>query len=352
MPPPASLPPPGAFPPSTVRQLRGPMALVSMPAWVIPVGVGTILFILVFRRLFCTTSGRSRLWMHRWLRRRPPPPLAPRLFPLSDEVLAAAAARAAEMRAAGAAPIAKLPERFDPAQLRVVPNPPDAADTMCAICLDPLSSRRVTVGACGHHIHRACMYNWLVRDTMSSCPICRAHFELPDPPVGELVRGRSSRRGGLSRISSARLSAALLASPGLRARFSSARITSTPGGPRASSSSRSLAALIGGAQGLGGRYAGELTQPQRAGSGRLGLQSSTAPDFSDGRFAATFEENDEMGALSLESEIAAAFDEDPDNAMQFSHSISLELAAAEAAATIAEPPSVASVHLVRRGNNL
>lgn len=82
---------------------------------------------------------------------------------------------------------------FDTSKLRVIPHPPGASTDVCAVCLDPLAVRRVTMGTCNHVLHRSCLASWLVHDPGSSCPICRCPFALLDPPVGYVPTSPSAK---------------------------------------------------------------------------------------------------------------------------------------------------------------
>lgn len=84
--------------------------------------------------------------------------------PAIPQLAAVAAAEAAQDQSGRLRKFVKL-QGFDP--------PKDIGDTVCAICLSPLSEQLISNAACAHIFHTECYNSWLVKDRKRSCPICR-----------------------------------------------------------------------------------------------------------------------------------------------------------------------------------
>lgn len=56
----------------------------------------------------------------------------------------------------------------------------ETGDENCAICLGPLHEERVSTGQCLHILHTTCLKQWLVRDRLVACPVCRVPYRNGD----------------------------------------------------------------------------------------------------------------------------------------------------------------------------
>lgn len=81
-----------------------------------------------------------------------------------------------------------LVPRYDPAKLKSVELKKEDAMHPCPICLEPLENERVSSGPCEHLFHTSCFQSWLAKDTLSSCPVCRARFVDDDSVDGARLR--------------------------------------------------------------------------------------------------------------------------------------------------------------------
>jgi hypothetical protein len=76
----------------------------------------------------------------------------------------------------------------------VPPEPSSDSSARCAICLEALFARNVSISTlpCEHEFHKDCIYDWVGR-AQSTCPMCRGH-------VGSLLEAavtKRTRSGGL-----------------------------------------------------------------------------------------------------------------------------------------------------------
>jgi len=76
----------------------------------------------------------------------------------------------------------------------VLPEPSSDSSTRCAICLEALFARNVSISTlpCEHEFHKDCIYDWIGR-AQTTCPMCRGH-------VGSLLETavtKRTRSGGL-----------------------------------------------------------------------------------------------------------------------------------------------------------
>lgn len=90
---------------------------------------------------------------------------------------------AAELRAAtllsAAVPDVAAPARAaaKPPRIRSFCAPQPLAAAPCPICLEPLAQLPVSQGPCRHPLHTACLVQWLGRDPLLTCPVCRGRFD-------------------------------------------------------------------------------------------------------------------------------------------------------------------------------